>query len=84
MEISRALRACGWDAAPYEYVGSYRKRVRTLNFVGENEFFEPYGSLRFLFPDRSDADTVIFQNLSSLGRNIARDWKRILAADAFL
>ena len=31
VEISRVLRACDWDAAEYQYVGSYRKRIRSRN-----------------------------------------------------
>lgn len=82
VEISRVLRACGWDAAEYAYVGHYRTRVRSKNFVGPKEFFEPYDSFRFFFDDASDDDRVIFKNLASLGPNFARAWRRILLADA--
>lgn len=81
-EISKVLLACGWDAAEYRYVGSYRKRLRSRNFVGKNEFFEPYDSFRFIFEDRSDNDEVILQNLSSLGVSFRKAWLRILLADA--
>ena len=83
VEIARVLRQIGWPAAVYEYVGSYRTRVRSENFVGKGEFFEPYDSLRYMFDDTSDEDDVILTNLSSLGASFRRDWKRILAADAF-
>ena len=66
-EISRVLMACGWDAADYQYDGHYRTRIRSKNFVGENEFFEPYASLRYMFDDRSDDEAVIYQNIASLG-----------------
>ena len=36
-----------------------------------------------MFDDTSDEDGVILTNLSSLGASFRRDWKRILAADAF-
>ena len=83
VEIGKVLRQIGWSAAVYEYVGSYRTRVRSENFVGKGEFFEPYDSLRYMFDDTSDEDGVILTNLSSLGASFRRDWKRILAADAF-
>ena len=67
VEISRTLRKIGWDAAEYGYVGRYRKRVRTRNFLKPHEFFEPYDSFRFRFDGPSDDDTVIYQNLASLG-----------------
>ena len=83
VEISKALRRIGWAAAVYEYIGAYRTRVRSKNFVGKGEFFEPYDSFRFMFEDTSDDDDVIMANLTSLGDAFRRDWKRILAADAF-
>ena len=36
-----------------------------------------------MFEDTSDDDDVIMANLTSLGDAFRRDWKRILAADAF-
>lgn len=81
-EISRVLMQCKWDAAEYRYVGSYRTRIKSRNFVGEHEFFEPFDSLRFSFADRSDDEQVIAQNLASLGTDIARSFHRILLADA--
>lgn len=47
--ISQVLRNIGWDAAEYCYVGRYRKRVKTRNFLQPKEFFEPYDSFRFFF-----------------------------------
>ena len=82
VQISRVLRAIGWDAASYEYVGSYRKRVRTRCFLSPHEFFEPYDSFRFSFDDPGDDDDVIAHNLASLGANFDTAWKRILLADA--
>lgn len=82
VEISKVLMACGWDAAEYQYVGSYRKRVRSRNFLGENEFFEPYDSFRYAFDDISDDEDIIMENISSLGVEFHRAWKRILIADA--
>ena len=82
VEISRALRRIGWDAAEYDYAGRYRKRVRTRNFVNPHEFFEPYDSFRFCFGDLSDDDEVIDRNLASLGPGFASDWKKIRLADA--
>ena len=81
-EISRVLMDCGWDAAEYQYVGSYRTRIRSRNFVGENEFFEPYDSLRFMFPDKSDDDQTIYENLASLGQDFEKAYRRILLSDA--
>lgn len=80
--ISKALREAGWDAAVYAFDGSYRKRIKTLNFVSKDEFFEPYDSLRFMFEDRSDQELVIYANLKSLGDAYAQDFRRILLADA--
>ena len=82
VEISRVLRNCNWDAAEYAYVGRFRKRVKTCNFLAPHEFFEPYDSFRFFFDDRSDEDDVIYRNLASLGTAFETAWKRILLADA--
>ena len=81
-EISCVLRECGWDAAEYAVDPADLSRIRTRNFVGENEFFEPYDSVRYLFADRSDDDAVIAANLASLGPAFLKAWKRILLADA--
>lgn len=80
--ISRVLRKRGWDAAEYAYVGSYRKRVKSRNFLGENEFFEPYESLRYMFEEAGDDDETILKNIASLGEEFRSTWKRILIADA--
>ncbi len=82
VEISRILRACGWDAAVYEYDRASRSRVKSMNFVGECEFFEPYDSFRYAFPDISGDDAIIMKNISSLGESFRQSWKRILIADA--
>ena len=82
VEISKALRACGWDAAEYQYVEGNKTRVKSLNFVHEGEFFEPYDSFRYSFMDRSDDDRVIYNNISSLGIAFEEAWIRILLADA--
>ena len=82
VEISRVLREVGWDAAEYDYVGRYRKRVKTRNFLQPHEFFEPYDSFRFFFDDPSDDDDVIYHNIASLGVAFEKAWKRILLADA--
>ena len=82
VEISRVLRACDWDAAEYQYVGSYRKRIRSRNFLHDDEFFEPYDSFRYTFSDIGEDEDVIMQNLSSLGEAFRMAWKRILLADA--
>jgi len=82
VEISRVVRACGWDAAVYLPVESSDNRVRSLNFVGEGEFFEPYDSLRYMFQDASDDDAVIQRNIMGLGADIECAWRRILASDA--
>ena len=81
VEISRALRRCGWDAAEYRYVDNQPHQIRSLNFVGDNEFFEPYESFRYCFKNRSDHELVILENLASIG--LDGQWMRILAADAF-
>ncbi|MEG1884465.1 MAG: hypothetical protein RR224_12230 [Clostridia bacterium] len=80
--ISKALREAKWNAAVYSFDGSYRKRIKTLNFVGKDEFFEPYDSLRFMFDDRSDRESVVYANLKSLGKGFEQDYRRILLADA--
>ena len=80
--ISRVLRNCKWDAAEYDYVGRYRKRVRSRSFIKPKEFFEPYDSFRFFFDDASDEDKVIYRNISSLGAEYEKAWRRILLADS--
>ena len=82
VEISRVLRNIGWDAAEYRYVGRYRKRVKTRNFLRPGEFFEPYESFRFFFDNPADDDRIIGRNLASLGPAFEEAWKRILLADA--
>lgn len=82
VEISRVLRRLGWDAAEYAYVGRYRKRVRTRNFLNPREFFEPYDSFRFFFDDPGDGDETVYRNLASLGSAFETAWKQILIADA--
>ncbi len=82
VEISRVLNSIGWDAAEYRFVGRFRKRVKTRNFLGSQEFFEPYDSFRFFFDNPGDDDDVICQNIASLGDAYANAWKRILLADA--
>ena len=80
--ISRVLRDVGWDAAEYDYVGRFRKQVRTRSFLGPHEFFEPYDSFRFFIDDPSDDDGAIFRNIASLGAGFEIAWRRILATDA--
>jgi len=82
VEISKVLMACGWDTAEYQYVGSYRKRVRSKNFLSADEFFEPYDSFRYAFADISDDEDIIMENIASLGDDFRKAWKRILLADA--
>ena len=82
VEISKALHACGWDAAEYQYVAGTKTRVKSLNFVREGEFFEPYDSFRYAFTDRSDDDRVICHNLAALGPVFEEAWTRIVLADA--
>lgn len=82
VEISKVLQSCGWDTAVYEYDNDSLRRVKSLNFVKNHEFFEPYDSFRFAFPDKSDDDDVIMKNLSSLGKSFRQAWKRILLTDA--
>ena len=82
VEISRVLQNIGWDAAEYDYVGRYRKRVKTRNFLNPREFFEPYDSFRFFFDDAGDDDEAIKNNIASLGAPFEKAWKRILLADA--
>ncbi len=80
--IARALNAVGWDAAVYARVRGKRTRIRTRNFVGAGEFFEPYDSLRYCFSDRRDRDAVIYANIGSMGAEFERAFRRILLADA--
>ena len=82
VSISHVLRSIGWDAAEYEHVGRYRRRVKTRSFLRPKEFFEPYDSFRFRFDDPSDDDDAIYRNLASLGAAFETAWKRILLADA--
>jgi len=82
VEISRVLRALGWSAAEYAYVGSYRRRVRSRSFLRPHEFFEAYDSFRFRFENPGDDDDAIQANLAALGPDFRRDWKRILLSDA--
>lgn len=81
-DISHVLMECGWDAAEYQFCGSYRNRIKSRNFVGEDEFFEPYDSLRFMFADKSDDEKVIYENIASLGADFEKQFRRILLADA--
>ncbi len=80
--ISQALLACGWYAAEYQLDGNDFTRIRSRNFVGENEFFEPYDSLRFMFEDKSDDEGIVYRNIASLGETFEKDFRRILLADA--
>ena len=82
VEISNAVLSCGWDAAVYRMVESHDDRVRSLSFVGDGEFFEPYDSLRYMFKDASDDEDIIRANIVSLGEEFDRAWRRILASDA--
>ena len=82
VQISRVLRKIGWDAAEYDYDNRRRSRVRTRNFLQEGEFFEPYDSFRFFFDNTSDDDSVISRNISRLGDDFDKAWRRILLADA--
>lgn len=81
-EISKALIACGWDAAEYHYVEDTYTRIKSLNFVKENEFFEPYDSFRYSFLDRSDEEKIVYDNIASLGPDFEEAWLKILLADA--
>lgn len=81
-EISKVLMSCNWDAAEYQYVGTSRTQIRSKNFVGKDEFFEPYDSLRFMFEDKSDDEQTIYDNLASLGQDFEKSYRRILLADA--
>jgi len=65
VEISRVLRALGWSAAEYAYVGSYRRRVRSRSFLRPHEFFEAYDSFRFRFENPGDDDDAIQANLAA-------------------
>lgn len=80
--ISHALMDCGWEAAEYQYDGRYRTRIKSRNFVGEGEFFEPYDSLRFMFADKRDREQTIYENIASLGKAFEKQFRRILLADA--
>ena len=82
IEISRVLREAGWEVAEYDYVGRFRKRVKSRSFLKAHEFFEPYDSFRFFFDHPGDDDAVIYLNIASLGKAYERAWKRILLADA--
>lgn len=77
-----ALRSCGWAAAEYAHDPIEDHYIKTRNFVGQGEFFEPHESFRYFSPDRSDNDEVIYTNLCFLGPAFARDYRRILLADA--
>lgn len=81
-EICRAVRRAGFDAAEYRLDRSRKTRIRSRNFVGDDEFFEPYESLRYMFKDLNDSDEVIYANLASLGEAFEQAWRRILLADA--
>ena len=56
--------------------------MKSRSFLHPKEFFEPYDSFRFFFDDPSDDDSVIYQNIASLGPEFEEAWKRILVADA--
>ncbi len=86
-EIGRALAAFHWDTAEYRYAGSGYTSIRSLIFVHENEFYEPYESFRFAFAEHgdeylSDEDEIVLGNLSSQGPGFREAWMRILAADS--
>lgn len=81
-EISKVLMSCNWDAAEYQYVGNFRTQIRSKNFVGTDEFFEPYDSLRFMFEDKSDDEQTIYDNIATLGQDFEKAYRRILLADA--
>lgn len=81
-EISRILMECNWSAAEYRYVDDNLTRIRSKNFVGQDEFFEPYDSLRFMFDDKSDDEVIIYENLASIGPDFEKEYRRILLADA--
>lgn len=83
VEISKVLQEIGWDAAEYRYVPNGKTKVRTKNFVGENEFFEPYDSFRYAFRNMSDDEEAVFQNIASMGEEFELAWRRIQLADAF-
>lgn len=82
--VSRAICSCGWDAAEYKYFKGTRPtgKIKTRNFVGIGEFFEPYDSLRYRFDDRRDDDETIYDNIQSLGTTFENAYRRILLADA--
>ena len=73
----------GWLHSKKFHSRNRKTRVRSLNFVQEGEFFEPYDSFRYSFTDRSDDDRVIYDNLASLGSAFEEAWMRILLVDAF-
>ena len=81
-QISKVLMASGCAAEESRNCDEARTRIRTRNFVGAGEFFEPYDSLRFMFEDKSDEEEVIYRNLASLGDEMEAAWRRILLADA--
>ena len=83
VEIANTLRKIGWDCAEYCYDAAETNRVKTKNFVGKNEFFEPYESFRYKFSDLRDDEDVIYKNLASLGAEFEAAWRRIQCADAF-
>ena len=83
VEISRVLRDCGWETAEYDYVPDTFEKVKTRNFVGTDEFFEPYDSFRYRFSNPSDDDLTVYHNLASLGEEYEQAWQRIMIADAF-
>lgn len=81
-EISAALRRAGLDAAEYEATSESDACIRSKNFVAEGEFFEPYESLRYMFSNRSDDESVVYENIASLGDTFAAQWRQILLSDA--
>lgn len=82
--ISQVLRVCGWDAAEYKYHKgtSPTTKIKTRNFVGIGEFFEPYESLRYMFSDKRENEESIYTNIQSLGESFEYAYRRILLADA--
>lgn len=81
-EIAKVLRMCDWPAAVCLYDKKSRTRIKSRNFVGKGEFFEPYESLRFMFDDRADSEQVVYENIASLGESFESDYRKILLADA--
>ena len=55
VEISKVLMDCGWDAAEYRYVGSYRKQIKSRNFLGENAIVQTARVLSFSIHVASNA-----------------------------